>query len=70
MKNQEILLADNCLVHNSRTKISDMLFSQNDNPEQHLKKPYPEKSNDRTFQRNKKISLGHCSNYAGKPEFS
>ena len=35
LKNQEILLVETFLVHNSRTKIfPDMLFSQNDSPEQ------------------------------------
>ena len=38
LRNQEILLAEAFLVHNSRTKISDMLFSENNNPEQYLKK--------------------------------
>ena len=49
LKNQEILLAEAFLVHNSRTRISDMPFSQNDNPEQYLKKTFPEKSNNKTF---------------------
>ena len=47
LKNQEILLAEAFLVHNSRTRISDMPFSQNDNPEQYLKKTFPEKSNNK-----------------------
>ena len=35
------------MVHISRTKIfPDTLFSQNDRPEQYLKKTFPEKSND------------------------
>ena len=38
------------MVHNARTKIfADMSFLQNDGPEQYLKKPFPEKSNDKSL---------------------
>ena len=38
------------LVHNSRTEIfPDMLFLQNDTPEQYLKIIFPEKSDDKAF---------------------
>ena len=41
LKNQDILLVEAFLVHNSRTKIlPDMPFSQNDSPEQYLKKHF------------------------------
>ena len=41
LKNQEILLVEEFLVHNSRTIIfPDMPFLQNDGPEQYLKSHY------------------------------
>ena len=64
-KNQKILLVEAFKVYNTRTKIfSDMLFLQNDSPEQYSKYH---------FQRNlisKKLKyfIGHCSNSAEKPE--
>ena len=44
------LLAETSLVHNGRTKIfPDMLFLQNDGPEQYFKKSFPKKSNGKSF---------------------
>ena len=56
LKNQEIILVEAFLVHNSRTRIfSDMPFSQNDSPERTKKNTFPEKSNDKTFKEIKKF---------------
>ena len=38
------------MAHNARTKIfADRLLLQNDGPEQYFKKPFPEKSNDKSL---------------------
>ena len=56
LKNQEIILVEAFLVHNSKTRIfSDMPFSQNDSPERIKKNTFPEKSNDKTFKKLKNL---------------
>ena len=50
LKNQGILLVEAFLVYNSKTTMfPDMLFLQNDGPEQYSKKQFPETANDKSF---------------------
>ena len=56
LKNSGILLVEAFLVYNSKTKIfPDMLRLQNDGPQQYLKKPFSEKSNNKSFGKNEKV---------------